>query len=513
MNTTEIPERFGRNTASSIVLSVVFVAVAVVTTPLLTHHLGHVRYGIWVLVASVVQYLELLEVGFAGATVIYIARHYAAGEDSALERTVNTSFFALSGLGVVALGVAFGIAAVLPQLVHVPHSLVGQTRTLVVLLGLDIAVSVPMDTFGGGLVALQRFDQLNATLIAVAIARAVAWTIVLLLNGGLVLLGIVTVSIGLIGQFARLVMLRRLLPNLSIRPRLFDRATLKTLARPAGWFAVGSSAESFRSYAVVLILGVVRNVAAAGVYSVGQNLATFGFKVQGPATQQFYPHAAALVGRADSSRLSDATITGSRISAGATIPFCLVVAVFARPALIAWVGTSFTSAATATVLLASAYALDSLATIPRQILRGSGRQRIPALISLAGAITEVGLAAVLGFEFGLTGVGAGVLIGVVFINLGSVPYLCRRLGLGTRELLGPLVKSHLPPVLVAGAVGVYLSVGPVSHFVATHGRFADIGILVVAGLVVLAVYVAIFARTGLDHDERGRVIARLRRAT
>jgi O-antigen/teichoic acid export membrane protein len=347
----------------------------------------------------------------------------------------------------------------------------------------------------------------------VAIARAVAWTIVLLLNGGLVLLGIVTVSIGLIGQFARLVMLRRLLPNLSIRPRLFDRATLKTLARPAGWFAVGSSAESFRSYAVVLILGVVRNVAAAGVYSVGQNLATFGFKVQGPATQQFYPHAAALVGRADSSRLSDATITGSRISAGATIPFCLVVAVFARPALIAWVGTSFTSAATATVLLASAYALDSLAIIPRQVLMGSGRQRIPALISLAGAIAEVGLAAVLGFEFGLTGVGAAVLISVAFINLGSIPYLCRKLELGTKELLGPLIKSHLPPVLVAGAVGVYLSVGPVSHFVATHGRFEDIGILVVAGLIVLAVYVAIFARTGLDNLERSQVIARFRRAT
>jgi hypothetical protein len=76
-----------------------------------------------------------------------------------------------------------------------------------------------------------------------------------------------------------------------------------------------------------------------------------------------------------------------------------------------------------------------------------------------------------------------------------------------------LVKSHLPPVLVAGAVGVYLSVGLVSHFVATHGRFEDIGILVVAGLVVLAVYVAIFARTGLDNHERGRIIARFRRAT
>jgi O-antigen/teichoic acid export membrane protein len=512
MSSTEIPERFGRNTVSSIVLSIVFLVVAVVTTPLLTHHLGHERYGIWVLVASIVQYLELLEVGFAGATVTYIARQFAAGDDPALERTLNTSLFALTGLGVVALGVAFGIAAVLPQLVHVSHGLVGQTRALVVLLGLDIAVSVPMDTFGGGLVALQRFDLLNTTLITVAIARAVAWTIVLLLGGGLVLLGVVTVLLGLVGQFARLVLLRRLLPNLSIRPRLFDRATLKTLARPAGWFAVGSSAESFRDYAVVLVLGIVRNAAAAGVYSVGQNLATFGFKVQGPATQQFFPHAAALVGRADRARLRDATITGSRIATGATIPFCLVVAVFARPALIAWVGPSFTGATVAAVLLACAYALDSLATMPRQVLRGSGEQRIPALASLAAAVVEVGLAAVLSIEFGLTGVAEAVLIGVVLFELGSTPLICRKLGLGARELFAPLVKTHLPPILIAGAVGVYLSTGSVANFVATHGRFPDIGVLAVAALAVLAVYVAIFAFTGLDQDERGRVIAWFRRA-
>jgi O-antigen/teichoic acid export membrane protein len=190
----------------------------------------------------------------------------------------------------------------------------------------------------------------------------------------------------------------------------------------------------------------------------------------------------------------------------------LVVAVFARPALIAWVGPSFTGATVAAVLLASAYALDSLATMPRQVLRGSGEQRIPALASLAAAVVEVGLAAVLGIEFGITGVAEAVLIGVVLFELGSTPLICRKLGLGTRELFAPLVKTHLPPILVAGAVGVYLSTGSVSNFVATHGRFPDIGVLAVAALAVLAVYVAIFAFTGLDHDERGRVIAWFRHA-
>src|SRR5258707_1184327 len=84
--------------------------------------------------------------------------------------------------------------------------------------GVDMAVSIPMDTFGCGLVALQRYDLLNATLIVVAICQAVAWTIVLGSGGGLLALGIVTVVISLVGQASRYVLLRRLVPSFSLSP-------------------------------------------------------------------------------------------------------------------------------------------------------------------------------------------------------------------------------------------------------------------------------------------------------
>ena len=292
-----VPERFGRNTVTSMALSVVVLVIALLTTPLLTRHLGHQRYGIWVLVVSIVQYLELLELGFSGATVTAIARHNAAGDRRSLERTVNTTFFTLVPLGFLALLVSIGLAVLLPSLVHVSPSLVSSTRWLVLLLGLDIVVSIPMDTFGGGLVAIHRFDILNATLIAVAVARAVAWTLVLLFGGGLVMLGLVTVVIGLCGQLARAVCFARLVPGLKVHPRHFEREVLRSLARPAGWFAVGGFVTNFRDYARIFLLGVVKSVVTSGIFAVGETLALLGLKAQAAATQQFFPHAAGLVGR------------------------------------------------------------------------------------------------------------------------------------------------------------------------------------------------------------------------
>jgi O-antigen/teichoic acid export membrane protein len=513
MTSMDMPERFGRNTLSSFALSLVTIVVALVATPVLTQHLGHEEYGIWVLVASIVGYLELLELGLAGATVTFIGRHHAAGDHKALEQTINTSFFTLGVLGLAALVVAAVVAVILPSLVHVSPGLVTTTRALVIVLGIDIAASIPMDTFGGGLVALHRFEMLNATLITVIIARAVAWILVLATGGGLLELGIVTVALGLIGQVSRYILFKRLVPEMSIHPRHVDREVLRMMARPAGWFALGGFVQNFRDYARILILGIVRNIATAGVFAVGENLSLLGSKAQGPATQQFFPHAARLTGRNDRDGLRLAVITGCRIATGTTIPFCLVVAVLARPAIIAWVGVSYVAAAPAATLLACAFAVDSIATIPRQMLSGTGEQRLPALVSVGGAVVEVSLIAILGYYYGITGVGVAALIAVVAVGLGTLPLLCGRLGVPASGVFGSVIRSHILPVLVAGALGVYLSNGPVSHYVHSHGRIAGLAAVVVAGGLVLVVYVALFAVTGLDRDERAGLLVRLHRSS
>jgi O-antigen/teichoic acid export membrane protein len=294
-------------------------------------------------------------------------------------------------------------------------------------------------------------------------------------------------------------------PGLKVHPRHFGREVLRSLARPAGWFAVGSFVTNFRDYARIFLLGVVKTVVTSGIFAVGETLALFGLKMQGPATQQFFPHAAGLVGRKEEAGLSQATLTGSRIAVATTLPFCLVVAVLARPAIVAWVGPTYAGAAVGATLLAVAFGLDSLATIPRQVLMGSGDQRLPALIAVAAAAVDVLLILVLGSLYGIAGVGIAALVSVVVVELGLTPMVCRRVGVPPFRYLLSQVRAHALPVLCAGTVGWALSVGPVTSFVAHHHRVAGIAVVVAAGAAVLVVYAAVFAITGLDAAERGSV--------
>jgi O-antigen/teichoic acid export membrane protein len=373
-----------------------------------------------------------------------------------------------------------------------------------------MAVSIPMDTFGGSLVALQRFDLLNMTLVAVSLSQALAWFVVLEVGGGLLQLGIVSVSISLIGQLVRYVIFRRLLPNVSIRPGLYDRRMLQTLAKPAGWYALGDMVRSFRIYVNVLVLSIVRNVATAGLYSVGANLALLGLKVSGPVTDLFYTHAAALVGRGDASDLGQSARAGSRLAVGITFPCCLVVALFARPALLGWVGPSFEIAAPAVAVLAAAYALTALVSVLSSVVSGSGEQRIPALTSITEGVLDIVLTAILANKFGLIGAAVASLISIVVVgNIVAIPILCRRLGISSLSLVWTLFRAHLPPLVFAGAMGWVLDHGPVMAIARSDGRLATLGAVVGASLLVFAAYGLVFACSGLNRGERKWVISRI----
>jgi O-antigen/teichoic acid export membrane protein len=508
---SRLPAKFGWSAVSNYAAAGVVMAVAFITTPILTRHLGPEEYGIWILVGSTIAYVELLDLGFGGAVVSAVARVSAADDQDGLERTLNTSFFLLLALGVVALVFAGLAALILPLVMHLSGSLERTTQELLLLLGFAMAVSIPMDTFGCGLVALQRYDLLNATLIVVSICEAIAWSIVLARGGGLLALGIVTVAISLVGQVSRYVLLRRLIPTFALSPGRVDRALVRTLAGPARWFAMGDTIEAFRDYTSVLVLGSVRNVATAGIFAVGDKLASLGTAVGTPLSAPLFPHAAALVGRGETDALAPAARTSGRLITGVTLPSCLVVAVLARPALIAWVGPAYEGASHAVVILAIAFGLRSLGTAAAKFVSGSGGQRLIALTSLAEVTTQIVLSAILGDHYGITGVAVAILASVVCIEMAvTLPRLAKRLGTGTWQLVAPVLRTHVPSLVIAGSVGWFVAEGPVLRFVNSHGRLEGTTVVAATGVAIVVLYALVVAVLGVDRTERRDAITWLR---
>jgi O-antigen/teichoic acid export membrane protein len=506
-----LPWNFRRNVMANYGNIAALLVVSLLTTPLLAHGLGAERFGIWAMVGAIIPYLEILELGFAATTVTMTARHIASGDSRRVEAIVNTSLFVLVVPGLACFALACGVAAVLPHIVDIVPSQVVPARILILLLGFDMAVSIPGDTFGGGLVALQRFDLLNASLAAVTVVPALGWFVVIHQGGGLVALGVVTVTVSFVGQLGRYVMFRRLLPDLRISLKAFDRHVVRSFARLSGWFSVADLLGLTLVTVDVVIVGALVGVVEAGVFAVGQRLATLAANSVSPVTDLLAPASAQSVGMGDIGRLRALVTTGNRVVMGVAIPVALVTAVLARPALRAWVGPLYEQATLVVVFLCAAAVTRASTQSSRSVLYGEAEPKIPTLIGTASAAVHIGLAVLLGMRYGIVGVASAAFISSFLFDFVAMSlFVSRRYRITIFSYLAQLGRSHLVPVLASGAVGFALAHGPLLHYVRTHGRVVGIVAVVVAGLVMLAVYLPLYAFMGLSAEERGTAVARVR---
>ena len=483
-----LPTRFRRNALANYANSFVTLALALIVTPILVRGLGKEAYGTWVLVTSLVLYFDLLKFGFSKAAIKYVAEGNAIGDLDRVRRTIATSCAALSVPGLALMLAAPGLAFLFPMLFHVSPNLK--------------AVAIPADTFGSALSGFQRFELLNATLTATALAQAVAWTVIVALGGGLIAVGVAGVSLSLLSQVARYLIVRHLCGVPPLRRRYVDRALFKPLVSMSGWIALTDFAEFVIGGLDPIVVGLIAGVPQAGVYAVGSKLAALTERFTTPLLTLFFPHASELSTSGEKESIRATLIAGTRIAVAVATPLTIVLGVLARPAIRSWVGPSFGDAALVVVFLSTTALVYAVAQTGVLVLRGLGDVKFPARINLFEAVVNLSLSVALCKTIGIKGVALGTLIAAVLTQLMILlPYICRRTGVRFHSLIVLLARQFLLPAALALGVGLLLLATGLSGIV-------DV---ILAGVAILVAYAAIAVITALSAAERRALLDYLRK--
>jgi O-antigen/teichoic acid export membrane protein len=502
MTSPRFPSRFRRNVATNYAYTGVATIVALLATPILARGLGKEAFGVWVLVTSLSLYVDVLDIGVGSATIRYVAEYHAVGDADRVRRAISTAFLILVVPGILALLLGTVLAKYFPSLFDIAPDLADTTMLLVLVMTIPLAISVPSDTFGGTLGALQRFDLLNLSLISVLVAQAFSWWLILEAGGGLIELGIVTAVIGLAGQLTRFLMVRWLIPGATVSFKLFDRSLVRPLASLSAWLALARSSQVAIARIDTFVVGILLGAASAGVYAIGQKLAFAAEKLVIPGTLGFFPFASELAARQDREGLRQALLTGTRISLAIAGPLTIILVVLAEPLIDVWVGPEFGDATRVVVYLVAANAIIALSRTSFLMLQGGANARTPALILGLEAVLNVSLSIALGLSIGLEGVALATLIASAAARLGLlIPAACREFGLNPFRLMATVSRAHAPPAAAAFAVGWAVS----------RAELPDAITILFGGAAMFAAYGSIFLLTGLEPAERSRLRSFVRR--
>jgi O-antigen/teichoic acid export membrane protein len=149
------------------------IAVGLVLSPFILHHLGDEAFGLWVLIFSLTGYYGIFDFGIRSSLVRYVSKFEATGDKDQLARLVNTGLFTYACLGLFLMVPTIIGSFYVDRLFHIPPQFVRDARILFLMLGTSLALGFPLGISGGVLEGLQRFYLINWTNVVSALMRAV----------------------------------------------------------------------------------------------------------------------------------------------------------------------------------------------------------------------------------------------------------------------------------------------------------------------------------------------------
>jgi O-antigen/teichoic acid export membrane protein len=490
-------------TATKYLLLAVNIGLGVFLMPFTLRHLGAAEYGLWMLVASMTYYFQLLDLGYGSGVVRHIAEADARHDLDRVNRIVSTFVIVYAGLGMAAaVGVAAIIAWIIPRFPRLHADQIARAQILLALMGARIAVGFPMTVFGAVTTARQRFALNNSVAIAVALVNGAATYLVLSAGYGLVALVAATTAVGLSSYAAYACTARIAMPTLRIRVSAFSRGLVREVTTYSVYLFLIDIAIQIGFNLDNLVIGAVLGTSAVAVYAIALRLADYQRQMCNQFNGLLFP----VVVRFDASgrrdALHDLLVDGTRIALTLVVGVTICVVGFGRPLIVQWMGPGFAGSVVPLYVLA----LTGVVLVGQgplgNILLGTGRHRLVAVVALLEALVNLALSLVLVRRYGITGVAVGTALPVLVANLCILlPAACRQveIGVGTfaRLVASPAIVGAVPAVFVAMALRLWW---PPESLIATMAE----------GAVTGAVYLTVVAIGGLDSQVRHRYLGQIR---
>ena len=473
-------------------------------------HLGPSAYGLWALTASITWFFGVLDLGYGGALVKFIAQYRAWRDRNALNEILSTIGVVFTAIGALCLIVTAVLAWRVDHLFNIDPEQTETARNVLLITGSYLSVRFAFAIFGSVVYGFQRYYLNNAVSIGISLAVAAVNVGVLGAGHGLVTLVASTTAVRLLSLGLFTWNAYRVYPGLSVRPSLFRRSRLQEVTGFSVYMLVLDWSAKLNYSSDAMVIGAMLDTTAVAMWTIGQRLAQFTQHLTNQLNDALFPSVVDSDAAQRQDRLQAILVQGTKLSLALAAPLCLGLIYLADPLIASWVGPQFSASVLPAQILLTVVLVRVSTASANLILRGAGQHKLLAVTNATAAMVNIGLSIVLVRPLGLPGVALGTIIPITISTAFVLfPAACRRVNL---PISRPLMRAIWPALWPAIVMIVLLRLAAPLRPDGLRGialHFAASG----------TVYLGLFLIFGLDGEERRlywtklrRVFARQRRA-
>lgn len=403
--------------------------------PFVVRQLGDTRYGLWVLLGSIVGYLGLLDFGVRGAVTRYVAKFFAVQDHEAASRYVSIALRFFLVAGCLALAASGGAALLVDKIVGIQLTLLHEVRWVILISGATIAVSMVGGVFGGVVAGLERFDSLNAVEMVLESARAGAVVFFLSAGYGLIALATIFLVTALFRAAAHALLARRLYPRLAFRLDVWESADVRTILGFGATSALLQCAGILTASGQAILISAFLPVAFVTFFSIGASLTQYARSVVSGITQVMTPRASALKGLRVEDTLRHTVLAIGRSATLIVLPMSITFILRGRTFIELWMGAKYAESSGAVLwILAIALSFSAARQVVGAAMIGLNRHRTLVVALFVEGALNLGLGALLIQWWSIVGVAWGAAIPHLAFSLLFIPwYTARVLHISPRE--------------------------------------------------------------------------------
>ena len=493
-------------------------ALSILTTlflvPFNLYHLGREQYGLWLVIAALTAYLNLLQLGVPMASVRSLATAIGSKDQAAVNRLATSyGVFYLWLAGATAL-IGLPMLALFGQLYAIPADLLAEAHVALGLAVLTAVIGFPSQLPQALLESHQEFERKNVIGAALVVVRTALNIAIVLYHPTLLALAIVAL-IGAVlefGAYSALVVLTK--PQFRLRLSLFDVADIRQVLAFSFYVFLLTAGSQLAYQTATLIAGYALGPEDVPLFAVPNSLVFYLLQFITGISAVIMPMATVYHVRGQRRELIDLFETWSKRAMAIACCAAVYLLAFGPDLLARWVGPDFEGPAAAVlrILILSQLLFLPMRGVAMPILMAMGKARHATFAMLGMGVLTVILCLLLVKPYGLNGLAWGVSLPHIAMSGALLVLVCRELGLSVRTALARLLP--LPAMAFMLALGVTwilrAQMRPTTWFelgvagVATVAIFAAIWVPVLFRAEAATVLAAVSAR--LNHPLTKRTL-------
>lgn len=477
--------------------------VGLLYTPYMLRMMGQSEYGLYSLVASVIAYLTVLDLGFGNAIVRYTAKFRAEKKTEEQYEMFGMFFLLYLVIGIIAFGIGLGLYFNVDTIFGNTMTTVelGRARIMMLLLVANLAFTFPMSIWGSIIQAYEDFVfQKSLNIIRIILNTAV---MICLLHFGYKAVAMVVVQtiFNVLTLVLNFIYCRRKLNiHIYFRFKHFHWGFLKEVAIYSFWIFLNAIMDRVYWSTGQFVLGAMVGTAAVAVFAIAIQLEGMYMQFSTAISSVFLPKVTAMVATNRSRKeISDLFIRTGRIQYIVLAYILSGFIIFGRQFIELWAGAGYSDAYTISLLFFIPLTVPLIQNLGITILQARNEMKFRSVLYIIIALVSLAMQIVLTRYFGGIGCAMGVsgalVVGQILImNV----YYRRRQDLDIKTFWKEISKMSIIPIVL-----IFSSMLVIRHFFALDSW----GKLILGIAAFSLVYIPLFFRFSMTDDERNLFIS------